>query len=112
YPVQAFGFDTDNIEAASRQFAMEETPCQGRQKELSGSCQAPLLVAVYTGGSSAISTAAPMAYFDKHQGAVVVRDQVDFACLAAQVLGQHDQPASLQVAAGVFLCPASGLLAG
>src|SRR5690606_7375831 len=97
YPVQSGGLDADDVETAGRRPAPEEAPGQRRQEEVGGFCQALLLAAVYTGGSAAVLKTATIAHFDERQDAVIVRNQIDFTCFAAQVPSQHDQALGLQV---------------
>lgn len=78
-----------------------------------------LLLAVYTGGSTAKALAVALPHFDKHQDAAIGGDQIDFTCLAAQVACQYAKPGLFEHGqrlvfrpAALFLCGRVGAVGG
>src|SRR3546814_5372789 len=85
YPDQAFRFDADHVEATGRGNAPEVMLGQAGQEILCRPDKACLLIAVYTGGGTAVLTRIPVAHLDECQYAVVERNQVYFAGFTPQV---------------------------
>ena len=104
-PAGTVGIDGHDVKTAGRGLACEMQSHDSGQEVAGGADQPGLLVAVYTGGSTAIGRIAAFPDFDEQQQIALAGDQVDFACAATQIARQYANAVGLQVLCGLrFRC--------
>lgn len=103
YPLQFAGFFTDYIKAAGWLATGEMLLYQFGQKVSRRAQQAPLLVAVYTGGGPAMAGRTTISDFHEHQYLALTGDKVDFTRLAQEIAFEHVQAVAFQPVCGAAL---------